>query len=580
MPVLGELAEKGVAKLAGSAAGEMFGESFRSMESRVFQDTDVGKYVGKLLGNYRQDVARNEVAIAKQAAGTLTSGEVKRQAAGMARTSNFAKNDKILAPLIQYSHQTHGYMKTQNLMDAVAMTFKEDEKQFGYEHVSPFKVHMHEAIGKLPEFAKDPVTGERKPVPYTKTTDYHRPGTVEKYVTNFVYSRFSPLIAIPHIGTALNIGLATQLGPLTESIVRSLTNTHPKDLPQVLQESGIYAEGIMRSLKEEERVKNGVFTKYAPGTLQDVMTKVTSTPGFSPLRNWQIKSAGVASYYDVHSYAKQFAKNQSDKLVLKRLEQYGMGPHDLAQIIQNGGLTANQLEKAVYRGVDRKIFLDTTHARSYNAQRNAFTRAFSMYHGYVSAQAKFMADEFKTSVLKDTRSISGISKFLATAGVVFPAVGEGLKVLEMAGRGQWDQISNELEDDWQGITFQKGDSASARVYHALGTYLEAHAALGSFGVAYGLIQGAQRGYIAQQMAGPMLGSAQKYTDDIVRYGIMHGSWKPAERDALEIGIPLGIGRYAKHKFVPTKSEIERSGGDEGSFDDMLRKVKKEDPTDF
>jgi hypothetical protein len=244
-----------------------------------------------------------------------------------------------------------------------------------------------------------------------------------------------------------------------------------------------------------------------------------------------------------------------------------MHPADLYNIRQSGKLTQDQLERAVYHGVNRQIFLDTTFARSYNAQKNGMNRAFSMYHGYISMQAKFIGEELATAMRGDTKSVAGAAKFLTMLGAVFPVAGEALKVAEMAGRGQWSQIGSELNDDYEGITLQKGDTEKEKLAHFIGTYAEAQAALGSFGIAWGLIMGAHRGSLAMQMEGPIFGNAIKYFGDApgfaegVTTGFEGDAWKPGARDALELMIPLGIGRYLKHEALPTKREQKAARGD-------------------
>lgn len=555
------LVEKGLQKFAGEESAELFAKSARSM-SHTFDQTDVGKYTHGLLENYRRtsDVATTQLLQANPGAGN--SANIRGQAKAIARQQTFGADDKALTALMKISHQKYGYTYTQNLMDHVAMTLHEDELYGGTKHVSRFKANARKDIGQLPEFKK---TKEQVGTinPYNITSDYHKPGAVERYVTNFIYSRFSPLIAIPHLGTALNVSLSTQNLAWGRALAETMSGQTPAQLKQTFIDSGIMAEGALRNMRNAENVRNGIITKHLPGGLQDVLTKVTSTPGFSYLRDWQTSFAGSASYYDAISYGEQFAKSPSDKLLRHRLEQYGMTPKDLAVIQFTGKLTQDQLERAVYHGVNRKIFLDTTFARSYNAQRNGLTRAFSMYHGYVSRQTQFLGEEFRTAFAKDTRSIGGIAKFLATTAIVFPAAGEALKIGEMVGRGQWNQIGNELNDDYDSITMQRGESESEKLKHFIGTWAEAQASLGSFGIAWGLIQGAHRGTLAAQMEGPIFGNALKYSQDIWNAGVEDKSAKPLGRDALELALPLGIGRYAKHALLPSKREEKETRGQHG-----------------
>jgi hypothetical protein len=560
-----DLLEKGVSKLGGEEAGQMFAKSTRSM-GHTFDQTPVGKYTRSLLENYRQATDQAVSQIAPTVPAGTFSGNIKGQAKAIARAQTFGQDDKALTALMKISHQKYGQAYTENLMDHVAMVLHEDEEFGGHEHVSRFKANARTAIGSLPEFQKNE-EGIAKRNPYTVTSDYHKQGTVERYVTNFIYSRFSPLIAIPHLGTALNVSLSTQTMAWGRALAETMSRQTPQQLKQTLLDGGVMAEGALRNIRNAENIRNGIITKHLPGSFQDVLSKVTSTPGFNYLRDWQTSFAGSASYYDAISYAEQHAKSPGDKLIAKRLEQYGMTPKDLAAIKMTGKLTQDQLERAVYHGVNRKIFLDTTFARSYNAQSNGFTRAFSMYHGYVSRQAQFLGEELRTSVLSDTRSIGGAAKFLATVGVVFPVAGEALKIGEMVGRGQWNQIGAEVNNDYEDITYQHGDTEAEKLEHFIGTWAEAQASLGSFGIAWGLIQGAHRGALAAQMAGPIWGNGFKYIQDIWNFGEKAGfdldspSAKPFRRDVLTLTLPVGLGRYAAHAVLPSKREERLAKGD-------------------
>lgn len=548
-----------------SAFGELASQTLRSMDHSTFMQTEVGQYAKKLLQDYRM-ASDQHVNLLRKSDPNLGSGELRSRASGLARTQVFGKDDKAATHLISYSAQNHGPAYTQNLVNAMAMVLHEDEFLEGHEHASKLKINAQKALRKLPEYAKDPETGEAPRLPFSKTSPYTKPTELEQKVTNFFYGRYSPLVVIPHISTALNVFLSSEGQSAIRSITDGIIGTTPQELPQLLLDSGITAEGTLRILRDQEHVKQGLITKHLPGSLQDAATVLTSTPGFGPLRNWQTSFAGSASYHDALSYGKKLIQNPNDRYTLKRLEQYGMSTRDIAEIKKNNGmLSPEQLKKAIYYGVNRKIFLDQAFARSYHAQRNMFMRAFTMYHGYVSSQANFLKDEFITQVRHG--NAANVAKYLTYMGAVFPVVGEGLKIAEMAGRGQIAQIPYELQDDYESLTFQKGDSAASQAAHAAGTMLESYASLGSFGIAFGIIQGFQRGYIAQQLAGPILGGAGKYAMDLGYYGVTQsikkgditkGSWKPAGRDALELLAPYGVGRFAAHEFLPTAAEDKRA----------------------
>lgn len=554
--------------------------------------TEEGKDVANLLTKYTRKSQQlfaglHQDATNKVATGTLSampeSHELLSSARTAARTKVFGSHDALLSLYTSASHDNHGHIATQNLMDNIAMYLHEDQKIGTHGHESQFKTNASAAIEKSDprykqarEFAKknevslDSAMDKLGIQQYNTSSDYRRPGQAEKSATNFIYSRFSPLIAIPHLGTILNTVQSTQTSALVKALAETTNFKSLAELKKQHIASGITAEGALRSMRAFEDARNGKLVKHLPGSLQDVITKVTSTPGFNYVRDWQIAFTGSATYHSAIDYADKLARDPSDRLALARLEQYGMTPNDLASIKDTGKLSQDQIERATWNGVNKKIFLDTSMNRAYNSQKNAWTRAFTMYHGYISSQAKFMREEGQIAF--KSGNVAQIAKTVAIMGVVFPAAGEALKMLEMVGRGQWNSISAEAKNDYEAASFAKDESVAAHARDFASVYLEAYAHLGAFGVAFELIQGVQRGFLLEQMAGPLWGTGLKYAQDFGGLGFKAtegkiDSWdsfmkqsKAARRDGLEITLPLGLGRYAKHALVPTKKEEEAEKG--------------------
>lgn len=547
--------------------------------------TEEGRDVAGLLTNYRRKsdqifAGLHEKATADHTAGLIPkmpeSQEMLGQARTAARTAIFGSHDAALTFLAQQSHKNNGHIATQNLIDNVAMYLHEDQKIGGDEHISRFKRNARDVIEKNdPRYRQAKVHAKENEISldaamdqlgikqYNTISDYHRPGQIERSATNFIYSRFSPLIAIPHIGTILNTVQSTQASALVKALVETTNFKSLAELKKQHIASGITAEGALRSMRAFEDSRNGAIVKHLPGSLQNVISKVTSTPGFNYLRDWQIAFTGSATYHSAIDHAAELAKNPDNKLARARLEQYGMTSTDLTKIRETGQLNPDQLERATWNGVNKKIFLDTTMNRAYNAQSNAYTRAFTMYHGYISSQAKFMRDE--ANIAMKSGNVAEIAKSIAVMGVLFPAAGEALKMLEMVGRGQWNSIGAETHNDYEDFTGGKSASVAGKARDFTGAYLDAYAHLGAFGIGFELIQGIQRGFLLQQMAGPLLGTGVKYLQDFGGLGFRAIEGKKlhpeaVERDLLEIGLPYGLGRYAKHALVPTKKEQEAAKG--------------------
>lgn len=547
--------------------------------------TEEGRDVAGLLTNYKRKSDQifagiHEKATTDHAQGLIPkmpdSQEMLGQARTAARTATFGSHDAALTFLAHQSHMNNGHIATQNLMDNIAMYLHEDQKIGTHGHESRFKTNASDVIekndprykqakahAKENEISLDAAMDQLGIKQYNTSSDYRRPGQIERSATNFIYSRFSPLIAIPHLGTILNTVQSTQTSALVKALAETTNFKSLAELKKQHIASGITAEGALRSMRAFEDSRNGAIVKRLPGSLQDVISKVTSTPGFNYLRDWQMAFTGSATYHSAIDHAADLAHNPDNKLARARLEQYGMTPSDLMKIKETGEMTPDQLERAVWNGVNKKIFLDTSMNRAYNSQSNAYTRAFTMYHGYISSQAKFMRDEAQISF--KSGDIGQIAKSISIMGVLFPAAGEALKMLEMVGRGQWNSIGAEAHNDYEDLTGGKSESAAGKARDFGGLYLDAYAHLGAFGIGFELIQGIQRGFLIQQMAGPLLGTGTKYIQDFGGLGFrgiegkkMHP--EAAERDLLEIGLPYGVGRYAKHALVPTKKEQEAEKG--------------------
>ncbi|HEY1644896.1 MAG TPA: hypothetical protein VGF75_00735 [Candidatus Saccharimonadales bacterium] len=543
--------------------------------------TEEGRDVAGLLTSYRQKSDQIFAGLHTKATNDLAtkvitkmpeSQELLGQARTAARTATFGSHDAALTFLAHQSHQNNGHIATQNMMDNIALYLHEDQKIGTHGHESRFKTNALQVIekndprykqakelAKKSEISLDSAMDQLGVQHYNTSSDYRRPDQIEKSATNFISSRFSPLIALPHLGTIFNTVQSTQ----TSALIKALgETTNLKSLAELKQQhiaSGITAEGALRAMRAFEDSRNGAIVKHLPGTLQNVIQKVTSTPGFNYVRDWQMAFTGSATYHSAIDYADKLARDPSNKLARARLEQYGMKPTDFQMIAETGKLTPDQIERAVWNGVNKKIFLDTSMNRSYKSQSNAWTRAFTMYHGYISSQAKFMRDE--ASIAFKSGDVAQIAKSIAIMGVLFPAAGEALKMLEMVGRGQWSSIHAEAHNDWEELSGQKSESIAGKARDFAGVYLDAYAHLGAFGVGFELIQGIQRGFLIQQMAGPLLGTGAKYLQDFGGLGFRAIEGKKihpeaAERDALEIGLPYGLGRYAKHALVPTKKEKE------------------------
>lgn len=575
VPGLGELLEKGISRVGGEGFGETFGRSVRSMDHHVFNQSSVNRFTGDLLQKYQMRVDQNTSKLAAGVKG-LNSSQLRSHAAGVAAAETFGNNYEVLTALVKHSHETQGYYMTQNLMDHIGMVLHEDAEIGGSKHVSKSKAAAVPELEKYPDFKIDPKTGQRPIDPktgeparyrYNITSDYHKPGEVEQWTNHMVVSRVAPMIVLPHVGTTLNNVWGTQTLKWMKGFGQVVSGQTPQQIRDTIIAAGLQTEGTMRAMRQMENVRRGIITRFLPGSMQDVIGKLSPTPFFGSLRDFQINWTAVSTYHDAFDYAEKFAHDPSDGLARRRLAQYGMTPQDLNQIEKTGKLTPEQHTKAVYYGVDRKVFLNTAMQRSYYSQANALSRNTTMFHGYISKQVQFMSQEFRTAFEKESRSPGGIAKAMLVAGVLFPAVGEGIKLLEMTGRGQLAEIPNQAEEDYRGITLQKGNSAAAKVGNAILTYGEAYACLGAFGIFYELFMGAHRGalVLGSHLLGPAAGRATQYIADTVHSveSLAQGKtdekyYNPAIRDFLELAGAYGTGHFIANMFFPTQAEKKRA----------------------
>lgn len=573
IPGLGELLERGVTRAGGEEFGQTFGRVARSMDKATFAQSDVGRFTGHLLQDYQMRVDQNTSKLAAGVKG-LDSKQLRGYASGIAASEKFGNNYEVLTTLVKHSHRTQGYFPTQNLMDSIAMVLHQDAEIGDVKHVSQFKKAAAAELHKEPEFKIDPKTGARPVDPktgqpatyrYNITSDYHKPTDVEQWVNHMVVSRVAPMIVLPHLGTGLNNVWGTRTLNWMKGFAQVVSGQTPQQIRQTITAAGLQAEGTMRAMRNAENVRNGYITRHLPGSVQDVMSKFSPTPFFGSLRDFQINWTGVSSYHDALDHAEIFAADPNNGLSRRRLVQYGMTPADLHQIEKTGKLTPEQHTKAVYYGVDRKVMLNTSMARSYYSQANGLTRSTTMFHGYVSKQVQFMGEEFRTAF--ETKSPGAIAKAMVVAGVLFPAVGEGIKMLEMVGRGQLAEIPNQAKDDYDAITFNKGKTPAARIGNAVGTYAEAYACLGAFGIMYELFMGAHRGalVLGSHLLGPAVGRSVQYIADTVHAveNLAQGrtdekAYNPAIRDFLEATGPYGTGHFIANMFFPTEAEKKRA----------------------
>jgi hypothetical protein len=158
------------------------------------------------------------------------------------------------------------------------------------------------------------------------------------------------------------------------------------------------------------------------------------------------------------------------------------------------------------------------------------------------------------------QGMGATAKNIAIGALLFPMMGEGIKVTEEAIRGQ--NAIGDLQDDISNI---EGDNGASGV---LKTYFQAIAHVGAFGVWSNMIRGSLTHSLATTFAGPVgkavvdlgqdTGSALKKTWDKGTDNDLESiqsNFAPLERDfTYDIpGVSL-LANLLDHRFLPKKNE--------------------------
>ena len=267
---------------------------------------------------------------------------------------------------------------------------------------------------------------------------------------------------------------------------------------------------------------------------------------------------GTTGKHVAERYAQDYAETGS-RLAELRLQEMKIDPAKI--LAQKGQLTKDDLEKAVYHFVDQRAMLQNPGMRSYYSQKNWFTRMSTMLHSYVLRQSKLFAHEY--TLAWKSGNIGQIIKTHAMLGAVFPAIGGITEILADYGRGEdgWGRFEQNLSD-LKNFPEHPGK--------ALEAYIDFMSGVAAWGVATSYMRGLLRQRLSEAFTGPIGNVTSSDLQDVATVGkqALEGrkiNPKPLERDALEQGIPLNIGKILAHKFIPTPAEEKARGGGKLNF---------------
>lgn len=389
-------------------------------------------------------------------------------------------------------------------------------------------------------------------VPLKNSNPTYQPNAEwENSVKSFLYQTFSPLIAVPHVATVFNGLLGTDPGTFLKGVVGSLGNVDSKiDKFEALVNSGAFAESHMEAVRDWNKLHSAQ-SPIASNPVTQLVYKMFHQPGFRPLRDYSLLSGANVGMMTAKQVAKDFHLNSSDPKLQWQLREFGLNPAKI--LSQKGELDETDLGTAVFRFVDRHYFLDNTLQRSRLLQSTPVGRVLGMYHGYVTRQSKLMARSMILNMRK--QGVAASMKNLAVGAILFPALGEGVKLVQETIRGQ-DSVGD-AEKDFENISGQNG------AQEMFMTYGEALGHVAAFGVYNHIVRGALKQNLVATMAGPAVSAASWAAQDAVR-GVAK-TWKnpsnigsnfaPLGRDVLADtpGVSL-LAQLLEKQIFPKKGE--------------------------
>jgi hypothetical protein len=343
-------------------------------------------------------------------------------------------------------------------------------------------------------------------------------------VSNVLHGAMAPLAAIAHTGTTVNAILGTDTKTFLKSSAQAMTFQLGQniDKTEALYHTGVFAEHYLDAATRWNRFKADGNTAWIKGTAGEFLYKMYHTPGFRPVRDYNLLMGVNAAKQTAEDAALKFMRSGGkDKQYMWALSQMNINPKDV--LSQGGQLNQSQLEAAIYKYVDRHVFIDNTMHRSEFFQGTPVGRILGMYHAYVTRQAKLMIRSLSDGFRGDQGAFR-TARNLAILATVFPTVGEFIKLAQMTIRGQ-DSVG-QGEQDVDNITGENGAG------EAVSTYMEALGHAGTFGIYDYLLRGGYTRSISRELLGPTVATGLNTVDDFGKLSsdTVHGK---VNRDNLE-----------------------------------------------
>jgi hypothetical protein len=514
----------GFASSIGDIAGKIFEES---MPWRASVDSILKKFsTSAPLGDYIKNVYEPEIAHeAEHFVGQgLDRGQARRVGKSIVDAYTWGSNYQRLAQVVNNVRANHGTFAAQHVADAISVYFKEG----GYGAGAPGKEWRRMAKVGLS--------------PYTK------PANWEQDLRGASRWIFTSRIAIPHLSQPLNTLL---IGGLENSI---------KSLRDLIAEPQMMLQRVLQSgAFEYEHVDQ--FGKIIQGN--SIFEKLFNQPGFRFLRKWQIVHAALTGEYAAKDAADRvlyhasrganYANDINFKTASAELKALGI---DHREVLQNGGLTPNLLQRAQFKGADEAMFISRGLRTPPGWEHNYAMRFAFMYRHYIFSQGKLLKDSLIRSYeLARQGNPIPLMKTVAIIGAIFPAAGELIKGAEGLATGH-----NPLSEDFQKrrITPVENVAEVFGIKHntiagAADEYLDAVSHTAGLGIMYSILRSAKRNALAEVMVGPYGTTLADLGQDMY-----HMKGEELARDVLSRA-PV-VGSAASQYFLPRGKRGRKSTG--------------------
>jgi hypothetical protein len=466
---------------------------------------------------------------------------VRSEARNMAAEQSFGKQHELIAAHLAAAAKEIGDPESphvKNLADNMAMILHDND-------VKP--VFKNKKLTELRRVSETKYNALRDPKYGKELTRYfdanpvYEPSTdAERMMHTFANTTMAPLAGIGHLGTFANAMFSTPFKSLNASLIDAFKDY--KGTQQMLAKSGVFAEDVLNTTKQQVDYRQGKLASFLPGSVADYLNRAIHVPGLRGIRNLQTTMYGSAGYHTAIDMAEKLASDPKDARALYELRDMHIDP---AEVIKQGGkLTEDQIQAGIYHYVNNHVFLHPETERAFNALKNPWTRQASMFHSFTSAQGRFIRNEMrKAYTLKGSDPIAA-TRAISTLLVAFPTMGFAVRQLESVGRGENSDIHGQIEN----LKGERGTKAQVE------EYLDDFSYVAGFGIASSYVRGASRNALGNMLLGP-IGNALSRTlvTDPYRF-YESGDIKPELRDLITYALPDNLGKIITHYALPTKAE--------------------------